>query len=193
MTDNNTLSAERVTAYEKLSQWCETYTLSKGHEPLAFLHSYGCQQNVSDGEKIKGMLAKAGFAFTDDTDTADLIILNTCAVRENAEDRVFGNIGNFKKLKESNKDLIIGICGCMAQEKHVAERIRQSYKYVDLVFGTFAYNDMYRLLWKVVSERTRVFEQSENITEINEDMVQLREDKLRAFVPIMYGCNNFCT
>ncbi|MCR5542247.1 MAG: tRNA (N6-isopentenyl adenosine(37)-C2)-methylthiotransferase MiaB [Ruminococcus sp.] len=180
-------------AVRRLTEWAEKYRSDNGHAPMAFLHSYGCQQNVSDGEKIKGMLAKVGYEFTDDTDNAQLILLNTCAVRENAEDRVFGNIGNFKKLKENSKDLIIGICGCMAQQKHVADKIKESYRQVDLVFGTFAYNELYSMLWEVISKHRRLFNQSEVCTEIDEGMTQLRDDKFRAFVPIMYGCNNFCT
>ena len=193
MTDNYIPAADREDAVESLRKWAEKYSADNGHSPLAFVHSYGCQQNVSDGEKIKGMLAKVGYDFTDDTDSAQLILLNTCAVRENAEDRVFGNIGNFKKLKEQNRELVIGICGCMAQQKHVAEKIKASYRQVDLVFGTFAYNDMYSMLWEVISKHKRLFNQSEACTEIDESMTQLREDKVRAFLPIMYGCNNFCT
>ncbi len=193
MTDNYIPAADREDAVESLRKWAEKYCADNGHSPLAFVHSYGCQQNVSDGEKIKGMLAKVGYDFTDDTDSAQLILLNTCAVRENAEDRVFGNIGNFKKLKEQNRELVIGICGCMAQQKHVAEKIKASYRQVDLVFGTFAYNDMYSMLWEVISKHKRLFNQSEACTEIDESMTQLREDKVRAFLPIMYGCNNFCT
>lgn len=180
-------------AVRLLSGWAEKYRADNGHAPLAYVHSYGCQQNVSDGEKIMGMLSKVGYEFTQETADAQLILLNTCAVRENAEDRVFGNIGNMKKLKEENRELVIGICGCMAQQKHVAEKIKESYKQVDLVFGTFAYNDMYSMLWEVISKRRRLFNQSEACTEIDEGMTQLRVDKIRAFVPIMYGCNNFCT
>ena len=193
MSDNYTPAAPREDAVKALSEWAGRYRADKGHAPLAFVHSYGCQQNVSDGEKIKGMLAKVGYEFTSDTDAAQLILLNTCAVRENAEDRVFGNIGNFKKLKEKNSELVIGICGCMAQQQHVADKIRSSYRQVDMVFGTFAYNDMYSMLWEVISGHKRLFNQSEACTEIDESMTQLREDKVRAFVPIMYGCNNFCT
>ena len=96
-----------------------------GHKPLALIHSYGCQQNVSDGEKIKGMLSKVGYDFTSDVNEAQLILYNTCAVRENAEDKVFGKLGDLKHLKENNPELIIGICGCMAQQKHVAEKIKK--------------------------------------------------------------------
>lgn len=164
-----------------------------GHAPLAYVHSFGCQQNVSDAEKLKGQLSQIGYDFTDDMTSAQLIILNTCAVRENAEDRVFGTIGNLKKFKQQNPDTIIAVCGCMAQQKHIAQKIKSTYRQVDLVFGTFAYNDLYQMLFEVLSQKTRVFNQTEKITDISEEFSQLRSDKLRAFVPIMYGCNNFCT
>ena len=157
-----------------------------GHAPLAYVHSFGCQQNVSDASQI-------GYDFTDDIDMAQLIILNTCAVRENAEDRVFGTIGDLKHFKEQNPDTVIAVCGCMAQQKHIAQKIKSTYRQVDLVFGTFAYNDLYQMLFEVLSQKTRVFNQTEKITDISEEFSQLRSDKLRAFVPIMYGCNNFCT
>lgn len=169
------------------------YTTEHGLQPLVYLKSFGCQQNVSDGEKIKGMLSKVGYGFTKSVDKAQVIIYNTCAVRENAEDRVFGTIGDLKHIKERDPELIIGICGCMAQQQHIADRIRQTYKQVDLVFGTFAYNDIYKMLWEVIDNRKRVFNISENHIDVDEDFLQLRDDKIRAFVPIMYGCNNFCT
>ena len=183
----------KLSAQEQLYTKALEYERFEGHKPLALIHSFGCQQNVSDGEKLKGMLSAIGFAFTDKTEEAELIIYNTCAVRENAEDRVFGNLGQLKKLKEKKPELIIGICGCMAQQKHVAEKIKESYRYVDLVFGTFAYGDFYEMLSEIVFEHKRVFNQSDRYGDINEDLVQLRDDKIKAFVPIMYGCNNFCT
>ena len=164
-----------------------------GHAPLAYVHSFGCQQNVSDGEKLKGQLSGIGYDFTDDIAKAQLILLNTCAVRENAEDKVFGTLGDLKHLKEQNPDTVIAVCGCMAQQKHVAEKIKSTYRQVDLVFGTFAYNDFYQMLFEVLTNRTRIFNQSEKPSDIDEGFTQLRSDKLRAFIPIMYGCNNFCT
>lgn len=186
-------NTDAVMSKINILNWSRDYSRTCGHAPLAYVHSYGCQQNVSDGEKIKGMLSKAGYEFTDKLEEAQFILLNTCAVRENAEDRVFGNIGNMKKLKEQNKELIIGVCGCMAQQQHVADKIKSAYRQVDLVFGTFAYNDLYDMLWDVISKRRRIFNLSENHVDINEDFTQIRDDKIRAFVPIMYGCNNFCT
>ena len=103
--------------------------------PLAFVHSYGCQQNVNDGERIKGVLVDIGYGLCDKPEDADLILFNTCAVREHAEQRVFGNVGALKGLKEKKRGLMIGLCGCMANQKHVVEKLRKSYPYVDLVFG----------------------------------------------------------
>ncbi len=180
-------------AKEKLKEYNASYAKQYGNAPLAFVHSFGCQQNVSDGEKLKGQLADVGYDFTDDQTRAKLIVFNTCAVRENAEDKVFGTLGDLKHFKEQNPDTVIAVCGCMAQQKHVAEKIRDTYRQVDLVFGTFAYNDLYDMLWEVISQRRRVFNQSERCFDISEDFKQLRDDKLRAYVPIMYGCNNFCT
>ncbi len=176
-----------------LSDFSENYKICNGHYPLALIRSYGCQQNTSDAEKIKGKLSKVGYEFTEDIDEAQLIIYNTCAVRENAEDKIFGKLGDLKALKEEKPDVIIGICGCMAQQEHVSERIKKTYKQVDLVFGTFAYNDLYNMLCEVISGNKRIFNLSENHVDIDEDFLQLRDDKFRAFVPIMYGCNNFCT
>ena len=115
-------------------------------EHKAYVRSFGCQLNVSDGEKIKGVLSGMGFTFTDDEREADLIILNTCAVRESAEDRVFGIVGSMKKLKEENPSLIIGIAGCMTAQEHIAEKIKRSYPQVDIVLGTSAINGLPALL-----------------------------------------------
>lgn len=162
-------------------------------QPLCFLHSFGCQQNVSDGEKIKEMLSRAGYGFTNALDDADLIIYNTCAIRENAEDRVFGTIGNLKHIKNAKPDTVIGICGCMAQQDEIAEKIKNTYKQVDLVFGTYAYINLYNMLSDILEKRIRVFDLSLSDGVISEEFTQLRDDNVRATVPIMYGCNNFCT
>lgn len=193
MVNNDTPVTSTENAKKCLKAFSDKYMLETGHRPLALIHSYGCQQNVSDGEKIKGRLALVGYDFTNDVNEAQLIIYNTCAVRENAEDRVFGNLGDLKHLKEQKPELIIGICGCMAQQKHIADKIKQTYRQVDIVFGTFAYNDLYAMLWETISKHKRIFNISENHTDIDENFVQLRDDKIKAFVPIMYGCNNFCT
>ena len=140
--------------------------------PLAFVHSYGCQQNVNDGERIKGVLVDIGYGLCDKPEDADLILFNTCAVREHAEQRVFGNVGALKGLKEKKPGLMIGLCGCMANQKHVVEKLRQSYPYVDLVFGV---------------------DGIDTLPVIVENIPIRRESEFRAWLPIMYGCDNFCT
>lgn len=165
----------------------------KDNPPLCYLHSFGCQQNVNDGEKILGLLVKLGYGVTSDIYSADLIIYNTCAVRENAELKIYGLIGNLKHLKEQNPDLIICICGCMAQQEHVVEKIKKTYKQVDLIFGTFALNELPKLLYKVITERKTFVDITEYNTVIPEDIKAVRSGSFKAGVPVMYGCNNFCS
>ncbi len=159
---------------------------------FAYVRSFGCQLNVSDGEKIKGLLKKAGYDFTDDEHEADIIILNTCAVRESAEDRVFGIIGSMKKLKEENPSLIIGISGCMTAQEHVAEKIKKSYPQVDFVMGTSAINSLPSLLLECLKGKKFSADISE-YDDFSEQTEQVRESTFKASVPIMFGCNNFCT
>ena len=165
-----------------------------GRTPLCYLHSYGCQQNVSDGEIIKGELKKTGFSFCDDEESADLIVLNTCAVRENAHERVYGKLGELKHLKEKNKNLVICVCGCMVQQEHVANKIKNTYPHVSLVFGTFALPSIHQMIYEVLLFGKRVFNiEKDNDKQINEDVSQIRGSKFKAYVSVMYGCNNFCT
>lgn len=120
-------------------------------QPLACVVTYGCQQNVADSEKIKGMLNEMGYGFTDERTNAQLVIFNTCAVREHAEDRVFGNVGALKKYKHENPGVIIACCGCMMQQPHIAEKIKRSYPFVDLVFGTHVVHELPGLLYKALT------------------------------------------
>ena len=161
--------------------------------PKAFVHTYGCQGNVSDSERIKGQLKKMGYTFVDTPEEADLVLFNTCAVREHAEDRVFGNVGALKPIKENRKDMLIVLCGCMMQQKHVADRIKKSYPYVNLVFGTFAIHRLPEMLYTVLSRGKRVFEIEENEGTIAEGLPTERDRGAKAWLPIMYGCNNFCS
>lgn len=158
----------------------------------AYVRSFGCQLNISDGEKIKGLLKNAGYSFTEDENEADLIILNTCAVRENAEDRVFGIVGSMKKLKEQKPSLIIGISGCMTAQEHIAERIKKSYPQVDIVVGTSALNSLPKLLADCIRGQKFGMDIAE-YADFSQAVEQVRESKFRASVPIMFGCNNFCT
>ncbi len=164
-----------------------------GVPPLAYLHSFGCQQNVNDGEKLRGMLIQIGYGFTDTPENADLVIFNTCAVRENAEDRVFGNIGQLKKIKERNRNLVIGVCGCMVEQSHISEKIKKSYPYVDLVFGTHALHRFPELLYRELTARERIFDAEQESGAIVEGIPVSREDPYKAYVPVMYGCDNFCS
>ena len=161
--------------------------------PLAYVRSYRCQQNVNDGEKIKGVLQDVGFGLCDNVEHADLILFNTCAVREHAEQRVFGNVGALKKLKEQNPRLIIGVCGCMAQQAHIVEKLRQSYPYVDLVFGVDGIDRLPAMLAQRISRGKRYLENPEERNAVVEEMPIRRDSGFRAWLPIMYGCDNFCT
>ena len=166
------------------------YTSDGGKK--AYVRSFGCQLNISDGEKIKGLLKNAGYSFTEDENEADLIILNTCAVRENAEDRVFGIVGSMKKLKEQKPSLIIGISGCMTAQEHIAERIKKSYPQVDIVVGTSALNSLPKLLADCIRGQKFGMDIAE-YADFSQAVEQVRESTFRASVPIMFGCNNFCT
>ncbi len=161
--------------------------------PKAFVHTYGCQGNVSDSERIKGQLFDMGYVFTENKEEADFVLFNTCAVREHAQDRVFGNVGALKPLKNEKKDMIIALCGCMMQQNHVSERIRRSYPYVNLVFGTFAIHRLPELLYKVLRSGKRVFETEETAGAIAEGLPVYRDRDFKMWLPIMYGCNNFCS
>lgn len=167
----------------------------RGEKPLAMVHTYGCQQNAADGERMKGMLREMGFSFTDSPDEADLVLFNTCAVREHAEDRVFGNVGALKNQKRRHPGMIIALCGCMMEQEHVAERIKKSFPYVNLVFGTHVIHRFPELLLKTLTDSERIFERGDESPDqqIPEGLPIVRESDSRAFVTVMYGCNNFCS
>lgn len=162
-------------------------------QPLAAVHSYGCQGNAADTERIRGILAQMGYGFTDDPAQADLILYNTCAVRENAEDRVFGNVGALKKLKEQNPRLMIVLCGCMTQQKSVADKIKGSYPYVDLVLGAGAYHLLPKALYERMTGGRRSFTLLDESPLVVENQPVRRDEGCKAWLPIMYGCDNFCS
>lgn len=169
--------------------------ISKRYDPapLACVVTYGCQQNVADSEKIKGMLHEMGYGITEERTKAQLILFNTCAVREHAEDRVFGNVGALKKYKHEHPGVVIACCGCMMQQQHIAEKIKKSFPFVDLVFGTHVIHQLPGLLYKTLTGKKRVFEIPDMDGVIAEGVPVLRDEEKRAWLPIMYGCNNFCT
>ena len=170
----------------------DMFTAREAH-PVACVDTFGCQQNVADGQKLMGMLEEMGFTFTDKAAEADLVILNTCAVREHAEDRVFGNLGALTHSKKENPEQVICLCGCMAQEPRVSERIKKSYLHVNLVFGPHALWKFPELLWRVYERRKRVFSVDDEHGTIAEGIPVVRERGVKAWVSIMYGCNNFCS
>lgn len=161
--------------------------------PKAFVHTYGCQGNVADGERLKGMLEEMGYALVDELENADLVLYNTCAIREHAEDRVFGNVGALKKMKYENREMKIVLCGCMMQQQHVADKIRASYPFVDIVFGTHVIHRLPEFLYKSFASGRKVYELPDNDGVISEELPVHRDSEFKAWIPIMYGCNNFCT
>ncbi|MCM1166362.1 MAG: tRNA (N6-isopentenyl adenosine(37)-C2)-methylthiotransferase MiaB [Lachnospiraceae bacterium] len=191
MTTN--ITAEEMALQREFAKKCAEMNAKRENPPTAHVHTFGCQQNVSDGEKIKGMLAAMGCGFSDTPEGADIIIFNTCAVRENAEDRVFGNLGALKHEKRRNPDVIIGVCGCMVQQEHIVKRIKRSFPHVDLVFGTNALHTLPELVYGQLTEKKREFCIPEGDGVIAEGIPLRRESALKASIPIMYGCNNFCT
>lgn len=161
--------------------------------PMLYVHSFGCQQNVNDGEKIKGVLTDIGFGLAARPEDADLIVFNTCAVREHAEQRVFGNVGALKKLKETNPKLLIAVSGCMAQQKEIVEKFKKHYPFVDIVFGVNGIDTLPDILCEKLATRKRVLRMPAERGEIVEDMPIRRDSAFRAWLPIMYGCDNFCS
>ena len=165
----------------------------EGVTPLAMVDTYGCQQNEADSEKLRGYLAEMGYGFTDDEFAADLIIVNTCAVREHAEMRVLGNVGALNHSKKARPGQIIAVCGCMVQQEHMAQKLKLSYPVVDLVFGPHELWRFPELLSRVRNEHRRIFATEKNDGAVAEGIPVARTDGVKAWLSIMYGCNNFCT
>ncbi len=167
--------------------------LNGGKEQYAMVDTYGCQQNEADSEMLRGMLIEMGYKMTQDEAIADVIVINTCAVREHAEMRVLGNVGALTHTKRAKPDQIIAICGCMVQQEHMLEKIKKSFHYVNLVFGTHALYRFPELLHRVKTGKKRVFERIDSDGYILEGVPVHRESRVKAWVSIMYGCNNFCS
>ncbi len=164
-----------------------------GQGLLAKVTTYGCQANERDSETILGILREMGYQIVEDESVADLIILNTCAIRQNAEDRAFGELGFLKQYKAQKPDLLIGLCGCMAQEESVVEKLEKSYRYVELVFGTHNIHRLPQLLSRAYEKRKRVVEVYSSEGEVIEELPAERKLQHKAWVNIMYGCDKFCT
>lgn len=187
-----TLDMNALPSPEFCVQEVRRWTDAMPQQPLAYVHSFGCQLNVADGEKLSGILKQMGYGFTEDIAKASLILYNTCAVRENAEDRVFGTLGSIKKLKRENPALIICVTGCMTAQQKAADKIRESYRHVDIVLGTSAVSRLAQMLYANMHGR-KYAQDIEIYTDIPEGQEAVRESSFKASVPIMFGCNNFCT
>ncbi len=158
-----------------------------------FIYTFGCQANYRDEEVMAGILEKAGFKKAGALEDANIIILNTCAVRENAEDKVYGRIGELKALKSKNKDIIIAVCGCMVQQRHIIEKIFDTYKHVDLIFGTHNIVELAALIDDTIFNHLRVVDVKSLPEDISENLPSTRLSNFKAYVNIMYGCDKFCT
>jgi len=158
-----------------------------------YVRTYGCQMNEHDSETIAGILEQMGYTAAGEVEDADVVLFNTCAIRENAEDKVFGELGNMKRIKNNNPNLILGVCGCMSQEEKVVNKILQSYQHVDLVFGTHNIHRLPVLLREALFSKEMVVEVWSKEGDIVENMPKIRDDRIKAWVNIMYGCDKFCT
>ena len=161
--------------------------------PTAYVETYGCQQNEADSEKIRGYLAMSGYRIQQEAEGADVVVMNTCAIREHAEQRVFGNLGALTHTKRRHPRQKIFLCGCMAGETKVSDRIKKSYPFVDGVFSTHHLWQFPEILWNVLNKKKRQFYVEDEAGSIAEGIPQMRDNTLKAWVSIMYGCNNFCT
>ena len=168
-------------------------SLSRATQPLGYVDTYGCQQNESDSEKLRGMLVEMGYGITKDENAADVAILNTCAIRKKAETRVLGNVGALTHTKTANPAQIIVFCGCLAAVPETVEKIRESYKHVDLVFPPSQIWRFPEFLQRAKNEKKRVFIADDESAEIQEGLPLQRDSKAKAWLPIMYGCDNYCS
>ena len=191
----NLVSEQELLVQRNYSKKCEEIlkNMFVDRQPVCYVHSYGCQGNVSDGEKIKGMLAKMGYGISDSAQGADLAIFNTCAIRENAQDRVFGNLGMLIHYKKSNPGMLIGLCGCMVQQEHVAKKIAQVFPGVNLIFGTHVIHKLPEFIYNILSDKRRICDIPDSDGVIVEGLPVVRESRIKASVPVSFGCNNFCS
>ena len=169
------------------------YWHEKNITPTAYVETYGCQQNEADSEKLRGYLTQSGYAIVGEAEGADVVVMNTCAIREHAEQRVFGNLGALTHTKRRHPSQKIFLCGCMAGQDHVVERVRKSYPHVDGVFSTHHLWQFPELLWQILDRGKRAFYTEDEAGSIAEGLPVVRSNNLKNWVSIMYGCNNFCT
>ncbi len=192
-TKTTVISQEKLDAQLAYCHKIQALWHSRGITPTAYVETYGCQQNEADSEKIRGILCESGYAITDTAKNADVVVMNTCAIREHAEQRVFGNLGALTHTKRRHPGQKIFLCGCMAGQSVVTDRIRKSYPHVDGVFSTHHLWQFAEILHRVLTGGKRVFYIEDEPGSIAEGLPQMRDHTLKAWVSIMYGCNNFCT
>ncbi len=192
-TKTTVISAEALQQQLAFCEQIKAYWHSQSLTPLAYVETYGCQQNEADSERIRGLLIESGYAITDTAEGADVVVMNTCAIREHAEQRVFGNLGALTHTKRRHPRQKIFLCGCMAGQEKVVERIKKSYLHVDGVFSTHHLWQFPEILHRVLFTGKRTYFTQDEPGSIAEGLPQQRDSKLKAWVSIMYGCNNFCT
>ncbi|MBR3635206.1 MAG: radical SAM protein, partial [Lachnospiraceae bacterium] len=179
---------------EKLKGVTDKLREKTGHVPRANVTTFGCQMNAKDSEKLKGILVSSGFELTESEEDSDFVIMNTCTIRDNADQKVYGHLGVLNHLKKNNRFLKIALCGCMMQEKTVIEKIRESYRFVDLIFGTHNIYKFAELLYRMYTEDGgMIIDIWDSTPEIVEDLPAVRKYAFKSGVNIMFGCNNFCT
>ena len=187
------IAREDLARQEECCQAVSAMWAAQGYVPKAYVETYGCQQNEADSERIRGMLQSCGYAVCEEAEGADVVVMNTCAIREHAEQRVFGNLGALTHTKRRHPGQKIFLCGCMAGQEAVAERIRKSYPHVDGVFSTHHLWQFPEILRQVLDTGRRVFYVEDEAGSIAEGIPVVRGSSLKAWVSIMYGCNNFCS
>ena len=192
-TKTTVISQEQLREQHGFCDKINAYWLFENRTPTAYVETYGCQQNEADSEKIRGMLVQSGYAIVSAAEGADVVVMNTCAIREHAEQRVFGNLGALTHTKKRHPAQKIFLCGCMAGETKVSDRIKKSYPHVDGVFSTHHLWQFPEILWNVLNKKKRQFYVEDEAGSIAEGIPQVRDSSLKAWVSIMYGCNNFCT
>ena len=158
-----------------------------------YIKTYGCQANVRDEETMRGMMENIGYFPTENVENADLIIINTCAVRENAEDKVYGEIGNLKYLRKKNKNMVLALCGCMVEEPEILDHVMNTFKEVNLFFGTHEIANLHNLLYQCLTTGERIVAVESKAGEVVEELPVRRNNNYKAFVNIIYGCDKFCT
>ena len=192
-TKTTKISQEQLQVQFSYCDKIAAYWQTEGRTPTAYVETYGCQQNEADSEKLRGYLTQSGYAIVGEAEGADVVVMNTCAIREHAEQRVFGNLGALTHTKRRHPAQKIFLCGCMAGETKVSDRIKKSFPHVDGVFSTHHLWQFPEILWNVLSKKKRQYYIADEPGSIAEGIPQVRDSKLKAWVSIMYGCNNFCT